>query len=123
MFRSVTSLAIVACIAATSLVGLQPVQAGPYPLPVLKKMLRTAQEQLAKVERRIAEVKAEIVKLESKSDGPTNSGPSDKDIQRLAEFRHELSKLIETAAWLRGHIEALKREIAAVEQRESDSID
>ena len=119
MFRSTTSLAIAACIAATSLFSVAPAQAGPYPLPVLKKMLRVAQEQLAKVERRIVEVKVEIAKLESRTGGPTGNGSS-KDSRRLADFKHELSKLMERAVAPRAHRIS---EIAAQEQRESDNID
>ena len=110
MFRNVSSLAIVACIAAAGLFSTEPAQAGPYPVQVLQKMLKMAQIELAQVEARIVEVKAEIAKIESSS---TDDDEADKDADRLADLRHELKKLTETAEYLRGHIAALKREIAA----------
>ena len=67
-------------------------------------MLKVAQEQLVKVEMRIAEIKVEIAKLESKSGGSTGNVPS-KYSERIAELKHELSKLMDVATELRAHIQ------------------
>ena len=98
MFRNVSSLAIVACIAVAVSFS-TAAQAGPYPVQVLKKMLKMAQIELAAVEARMVEVKAEIAKIES---SPTDDDEATKDADRLADLRHELKKLTETAEVLAG---------------------